>query len=852
MDIAEVKRTVSQAIEQDPRSFAKDRNSPGVTAAVLDRIKSWAEDPGEGPFEFNREARQNYRKLARPFVRVAMRTGLHSRALLEASGLWAAIPDDLRPSVEEAVLEEEGRVPKAPVTINLGIVEWNGLTPLYEEVGERIARCVSPEAEFVTLQASRSLAEFWGTHGFNMVVGLFHSVRRLAQGLQFVRLPGWKPRIHVVQITRSRSEPAKIEDPARIFLEKQAGLPTLTIDQEAGYEFLVGPAGLDKKDVDAFKVPDSDDVGAMVGQIVEKMGDFESALFCADELWCRNVVDHLQSSDELAFEATLVEGVDWPEEEVGIYLFHDADRKVVEVALQEIFDTATPIVAQLYARAILAASRDNDLTRGRYMKPGETLCPYFFELSTPSLTERFWNEVYACLEREAKDKVRDLRPNGERAPGAYPLSDGKHQYIWGKGIYGDEPRDAHSKLVSLGSRGVAVIPPARPARWGGRPPWDWSYDPPARLGLDLYVDRQEASIGPPLSTKEVMALRGEYERQTSNCYPTLKIRDALREELARRHSLLMPDPQSRGGDRKPSMDHILLGNGLMELLAKAYSYNALLQRSVVVPAPSFWPAYSYAVQRGLTLLMPKYEKRQTEGERFTFDLKPERLEAALSTNPGICYLSVPDNPLGVVLDAEYFRGLVRNHPECLFFVDGAYMAYVEEKGWGRWSNVCTELLQDGVTNVVCGYTFSKEYALANHRVGYLIGDPETLRCIEALGGPYGMSEMSLAMAYFNLREGGYAEANVAAVKQHKQQYESLLMKLSIPYCHCEHNAVILLGAEYQGMFESQRIAVRPLTYEADIPNPVPEGVRITIPTDAESFRVLCDATERLAGLQNAS
>lgn len=364
----------------------------------------------------------------------------------------------------------------------------------------------------------------------------------------------------------------------------------------------------------------------------------------------------------------------------------------------------------------------------------------------------------------------------------------------------------------------------------------WEYVPPTVFlaapsqARPLYLDRQETGREPPIGVIDAeQRRRREFPRQHSHAYPTWRLRDELVAELAHRHGV--------------QPDCVLLGNGVMELLAAAFAHLRTRVANAVVPAPSFWPAYGYAVHHGYRwLLMPPY-REDHDGGRFV--LPEGALERALDAGPSLCYLSVPDNPVGAVLGAERFLDCVRRWPDSAFFVDGSYMSYTEDPRWDRWRHPCAELIASGATNVLCGHTFSKEYALANHRVGYLLGPPQLLAALRRRGGPYGMAETGLAMALYNLRDDGYARRNVADIRAHKRVFTELLTRAGVPHLAGAHNSVIVRAPGWYERLMEHNVAVRKVEYHPAIPNPLHGSVRITIPAERGDLEILSRAAREV-------
>ena len=392
--------------------------------------------------------------------------------------------------------------------------------------------------------------------------------------------------------------------------------------------------------------------------------------------------------------------------------------------------------------------------------------------------------------------------------------------------------------------GLALLPPLHrgrhaPGSFVARP--DYVYRPPATHDCVLSLERQETTRPAPVGVAEAERRRQADFRGQETCrYPGKRIEGSLVGALARRHGL--------------AEDRFVVGNGIMNLLATVYSAFLRPGDRVVVPTPGFWPAYSFAVQRGVGVLMPRYRWGVADGARQALVFPEDELRQALQNRlVRLCYLCAPDNPTGHAHDPAWLREIVREHPHVLFVIDAAYWAYdhFERSATGSIrdglaTQAAAALVREEAPNVLGAFTFSKHYALANHRVGYLIGVPELVETVAYHLGPYGMSEIDLALAYYNLQNDAYAEENVRATVRNKRRLESALAELGVPFLSGAHNAIALQGPDWQPRLRKAGIAVRPLTYFEGIPNLLEDHVRFAVPTDYENTEFLLAALRRLA------
>lgn len=113
------------------------------------------------------------------------------------------------------------------------------------------------------------------------------------------------------------------------------------------------------------------------------------------------------------------------------------------------------------------------------------------------------------------------------------------------------------------------------------------------------------------------------------------------------------------------------------------------------------------------------------GEDFKFD--PARFEEDIQAKePAVVYICNPNNPTGTVHQVSYIRHLLESFPDTLFLIDEAYYEF---------SGVsCKDLVLE-YDNILISRTMSKAFALANFRVGYLLGSKDNVQFVNRIRNP---------------------------------------------------------------------------------------------------------------------
>jgi histidinol-phosphate aminotransferase len=350
----------------------------------------------------------------------------------------------------------------------------------------------------------------------------------------------------------------------------------------------------------------------------------------------------------------------------------------------------------------------------------------------------------------------------------------------------------------------------------------------------LNLDREETTDYrgiPPADADE--RRRREFPIQNPNRYPSRLIEAALGERIA--------------ADLGLAPANVLLGNGVMSIMTYLYEIYSTSLRDIVVPTPGFWPAYTYAMQRARGIWMPLYiqDDRQPRNPSFMFPV--ESIREALSHGAGLCYLCNPNNPTGTLLPPDDVESLVREFPATLFILDEAYGPFaanlLNDDEFELRNGV--QLIRDGCGNLVVCRTFSKSYAIANLRIGYIVSHPANVLTVKAHMGPYDIDELSLAIAYYNYIGDAYMRDTVRAVVRNKRTYETLLDSLGATHYGGYRNSILVASLDIGQAYESRGIAVRSMVYQQGIPNPISHTFRITIPSDERNMELLTDVTKEI-------
>jgi histidinol-phosphate aminotransferase len=130
--------------------------------------------------------------------------------------------------------------------------------------------------------------------------------------------------------------------------------------------------------------------------------------------------------------------------------------------------------------------------------------------------------------------------------------------------------------------------------------------------------------------------------------------------------------------------------------------------------------------------------------------------AEAAKGAGLVFLCNPNNPTGTVQPgaavAEFVNRVHESSPETAILIDEAYHDYVTDPDYR--SSVGLAL---SFRNVFVTRTFSKCYGMAGLRVGYAVGQPETIRALEKYRLTYNVNVYGIAAALASLKDPAHIE-----------------------------------------------------------------------------------------------
>jgi histidinol-phosphate aminotransferase len=216
---------------------------------------------------------------------------------------------------------------------------------------------------------------------------------------------------------------------------------------------------------------------------------------------------------------------------------------------------------------------------------------------------------------------------------------------------------------------------------------------------------------------------------------------------------------------------------------------------------------------------------------------PDAAALLAAEQPDITFLCSPNNPTGRAEPRETVLAVLQAAPG-LVIVDEAY---------GQFSSwTALNLRGPAQPGLVVTRTFSKTWAMAGARLGYLVADPEVVLACEAVVLPYHLSAQTQLAGVLALRHTAEMESRVAVIAEERGRVAAALGDLPVETWPSDANFILFrplsrdADAVWQGLLDHS-VLVRNCTGWDGLPG----CLRVTIGRPDENDRFLTALKECL-------
>ncbi len=281
-----------------------------------------------------------------------------------------------------------------------------------------------------------------------------------------------------------------------------------------------------------------------------------------------------------------------------------------------------------------------------------------------------------------------------------------------------------------------------------------------QLDVEVRLNTNESPLAPP--EEWLAAFRDELADLDLHRYPD-RHATALREALATYHGV--------------GTDQIFCGNGSNEVLQCLLLAYGGPGRRVALFEPTYTLHGHIARITGTEVVAGS----RTDSFGLDFD---EVRRVVDNDRPVITFLCSPNNPTGRSEPIDDVRQVLALAPG-LVVVDEAYGQFAPTS-----ASTLITAAEPGSDRLVVVRTFSKTWAMAGLRLGYLIGPPEVVAACESVALPYHLDAAKQAAGRLALRFVDQMETRVAMLKEERGRIAAALAELPVESWPSDANFVL--------------------------------------------------------------
>ena len=249
-------------------------------------------------------------------------------------------------------------------------------------------------------------------------------------------------------------------------------------------------------------------------------------------------------------------------------------------------------------------------------------------------------------------------------------------------------------------------------------------------------------------------------------------------------------------------------------------------REVVYPWPSFamYPLYArYAMMTPVTVPLTSQH-----------GLDADAIAAAISPDTVLVYICNPNNPSGTYLADDELSDLLDAIPDrVLVLMDEAYYEYVTAPDYQG-----TALRAVETPNLITMRTFSKIYGMAAMRVGYAVGQAETLQYLRRVQTPFTVTSVGQVGAVEALRHQDQIKVRQSENARERSRIQEGLANQGIGYVPSQANYVYFTVG-----FGAKETAARFLSHGVIVRAFPGEWARVSVGTPRQNDRFLAAAAQ---------
>lgn len=226
-------------------------------------------------------------------------------------------------------------------------------------------------------------------------------------------------------------------------------------------------------------------------------------------------------------------------------------------------------------------------------------------------------------------------------------------------------------------------------------------------------------------------------------------------------------------------EQFLVGNGSCEVITsvtKAFCEEG----DNIITADRTFAVYEWVAE------FSGFEARLVPLKDYTFDAKG--MLDAIDDRTKILFVCNPNNPTGTYWDKATMEAFLQEvDNRAIVVIDEAYAEFVEKEDYPSGME-----LMERYPNVIVFRTFSKMYALAALRIGYLCGTPEVVELVRRAHIVYSVNTLAQHAAVAALSgDGSFIRETRAMIREARELLREFFEKRGLEYVCNEGNFVMV-------------------------------------------------------------
>lgn len=223
-------------------------------------------------------------------------------------------------------------------------------------------------------------------------------------------------------------------------------------------------------------------------------------------------------------------------------------------------------------------------------------------------------------------------------------------------------------------------------------------------------------------------------------------------------------------------ENFLPTNGCDEAISVVFNTYLECGDNVVSYAPTFAMPKIYAEINGANFNEIDYEKK--------WEFEVQRLiDKAIETNAKIIHLTSPNSPTGELIKIKDIEKILETFPNKAVLLDNTYVNFSEK-------NQDYIKLINKFDNLFIAKSFSKDYALAGLRLGYVISSPLNIQNLKKVISPYSVNNMALLAGTQALCDKNHIKKVKSEILKNKEFLTNALENLGFRPFKSEGNFIL--------------------------------------------------------------